>query len=60
MTHAPKSIIIIGAGAIGMEFATVFRSYGTDVHIIEMLPRVLPNEDAEISALVGKEFRKRL
>ena len=59
VTHAPKSIIIIGAGAIGMEFATVFRSYGTDVHIIEMLPRVLPNEDAEISALVGKEFRKK-
>lgn len=59
MTRIPKSIIIIGAGAIGMEFATVFRSYGAEVHIVEMLSRVLPNEDAEVSALVEKEFRKR-
>lgn len=59
VTKAPKSIIIVGAGAIGMEFATVFRSYGTEVHVVEMLPRVLPNEDAEISALVEKEFRKK-
>lgn len=59
VTKAPKSIIIVGAGAIGMEFATVFRSYGAQVHIVEMLPRVLPNEDAEISALVEKEFRKK-
>ncbi len=56
---APKSIVIIGAGAIGMEFATVFRSYGAQVHIVEMLPRVLPGEDEEISALVHKEFTKK-
>lgn len=59
LEKAPESIIIIGAGAIGMEFATVFRSYGARVHIVEMLPRVLPNEDAEVSALVEKEFCKR-
>lgn len=56
---APQSIIIVGAGAIGMEFATVFSAYGTKVHIVEMLPRVLPNEDAEISALVEKEFKSK-
>lgn len=59
VTKAPKRIIIVGAGAIGMEFATVFRSYGTKVHIVEMLPHVLPNEDAEISTLVEKEFKKK-
>lgn len=59
LTKAPKSIMIIGAGAIGMEFATVFRSYGAQVHIVEMLPRVLPSEDEEISALVYKEFTKK-
>ena len=59
LEKAPQSIMIIGAGAIGMEFATVFRSYGARVHIVEMLPRVLPNEDAEVSALVEKEFCKR-
>ncbi|MEG1990782.1 MAG: dihydrolipoyl dehydrogenase [Christensenella sp.] len=59
VTRAPKSIIIIGAGAIGMEFATVFSAYGAQVHVVEMLPRVLPNEDAEVSALVEKEFKKK-
>ena len=59
VTQAPKSIIIIGAGAIGMEFATVFHAYGTQVHLVEMLPHLLPNEDAEISALVEKEFIKK-
>ncbi len=55
----PKSILIIGAGAIGMEFATVFHAYGSKVNIVEMLPRVLPNEDEEISAFVHKEFTKK-
>lgn len=59
LKKAPGSILIIGAGAIGMEFATVFRAYGAQVHIVEMLPRVLPNEDEEISALVHREFRKQ-
>ncbi len=59
LIKAPGSILIIGAGAIGMEFATVFRAYGTKVHIVEMLPRILPNEDEEISRFVHKEFIKK-
>jgi dihydrolipoamide dehydrogenase len=55
----PKSVIIIGAGAIGMEFATVWSSYGVDVTIVEMLPHVLPLEDEEAAAEVAKAFTKR-
>ena len=51
--------VIIGAGAIGMEFASIWASYGVDVTVIEMLPRILPNEDADISAEVAKAFEKR-
>lgn len=58
LKEAPKSIVIIGAGAIGMEFATVFRAYGAEVIIVEMMDRVLPNEDSEISALMEKEYKK--
>ncbi len=47
---APKTMIVIGSGAIGMEFSYVFHAYGTEVTIIEALPRILPNEDEEISA----------
>ncbi|MBN2502467.1 MAG: dihydrolipoyl dehydrogenase [Anaerolineales bacterium] len=54
----PKSAVIIGAGAIGMEFATVWNSYGSEVTIVEMLPRALPNEDPEASKEVEKEFKK--
>ena len=56
---APKSILVIGAGAIGMEFATIFKAYGANVHIVEMLPRILPNEDEAISVFVHKEFAKK-
>jgi len=45
----PKSIVIAGAGAIGMEFGYVLKNYGVDVTIVEFLPRALPNEDAEVS-----------
>jgi dihydrolipoamide dehydrogenase len=55
----PASVIIIGAGAIGMEFATVWNSYGTQVSLVEMLPRVLPLEDEEISSEMVRSFRKR-
>jgi dihydrolipoamide dehydrogenase len=55
----PRSAVIIGAGAIGMEFATVWNSYGVDVTIVEMLPRLLPLEDEEIGAELGKAFTKR-
>ncbi len=56
VTEAPASIIVVGAGAIGMEFAHVFRSYGANVTVVEMLPRVLPLEDEEVSQEVAKQF----
>lgn len=56
LTEAPASLMVVGAGAIGMEFAHVFRSYGAEVTVIEMLPRVLPLEDEEVSAEVAKQF----
>ena len=55
----PKSVIVIGAGAIGVEFSTVWNSYGTEVTIVEMLPRLLPLEDEEVSKELKKEFEKR-
>jgi len=55
----PRSVIIIGSGAIGVEFATVWSSYGVDVTIVEMLPRLVPLEDEEISKELEKEFKKR-
>jgi dihydrolipoyl dehydrogenase len=54
----PESIIIAGAGAIGMEFAYVLKNYGVDVTIVEFLPRALPNEDAEISKEIEKQYKK--
>lgn len=56
---APQSAVIIGAGAIGMEFATVWSAYGAEVTIVEMLPRLLPLEDEESSAEMAKAFRRR-
>ena len=55
----PASVIIIGAGAIGLEFATVWSSYGSQVTMVEMLPRIAPLEDEEISAELTKAFSKR-
>jgi dihydrolipoamide dehydrogenase len=55
----PKSVVIIGAGAIGMEFATIWHSYGVDVTIVEMLDRLVPNEDPEISKEIKKAFDKK-
>jgi dihydrolipoamide dehydrogenase len=55
----PASAIIIGSGAIGVEFATVWSSYGVDVTLVEMLPRLVPLEDEEISAELEKAFKKR-
>jgi dihydrolipoamide dehydrogenase len=54
----PKSIVIAGAGAIGMEFGYVMSNYGVDVTIVEFLPRALPNEDAEVSKEIEKQFKK--
>ena len=58
-TKLPKSVVIIGSGAIGVEFATIWRSYGVDVTIVEMLPRLVPLEDEEVSKELKKEFEKR-
>jgi len=55
----PKSVIVIGSGAIGVEFSTVWNSYGVEVTIVEMLPRLVPLEDEEISKDLKKEFEKR-
>lgn len=55
----PKSAVIIGAGAIGVEFATIWHAYGAQVTVVEMLPQLLPLEDAEIGAELGKAFSKR-
>ena len=54
----PDSIIIAGAGAIGMEFGYVLANYGVEVTIVEFLPRVLPNEDPEVSKEMAKQFKK--
>jgi dihydrolipoamide dehydrogenase len=55
----PKSLIIIGAGAVGVEFASIFATYGTRVTLIEMLPTLVPLEDAEVAAVLADAFRKR-
>ncbi len=54
----PQSAIIVGSGAIGVEFATIWNSYGVDVTIVEMLPRLVPLEDEEISAELEKAFKR--
>ena len=59
LTSVPKRLVVVGAGAIGMEFAYVFRSYGAEVTVIEMLPHVLPLEDDETAAEVAKAFKKQ-
>ncbi|MBF0332365.1 MAG: dihydrolipoyl dehydrogenase [Alphaproteobacteria bacterium] len=55
----PKSLLVIGSGAIGIEFASFFNALGADVTIVEMLDRVLPVEDEEISAIARKSFEKQ-
>jgi dihydrolipoamide dehydrogenase len=55
----PKSLVIVGAGAVGVEFASAFNSFGTQVTVLEMLPRVTPIEDEEISAELEKSLKKK-
>jgi dihydrolipoamide dehydrogenase len=55
----PKSLLVVGSGAIGIEFASFFRTLGAEVTVVEVLPRVLPVEDAEISAFAHKAFEKQ-
>jgi dihydrolipoamide dehydrogenase len=59
LEHAPKTMAIIGAGAVGCEFADIFNAFGTKVTLIEALPRILPIEDAEASDVLAKSFKKR-
>ena len=55
----PKSLVVIGAGAVGVEFSSIFRSLGTEVTIVEYLPRLVPVEDEEISKELNRQFKKR-
>ncbi len=55
----PASVVVVGAGPIGMEFAHIWQAYGAEVTIVEMLPRVLPLEDEEVSAVVERAFKRR-
>jgi dihydrolipoamide dehydrogenase len=57
--HAPESLIIVGAGAVGMEFADVYAAYGVKVTLLEALPRILPMEDEEVSVQVARLFIRR-
>jgi len=59
LERVPKSIVVLGAGAVGTEFASVYRSFGADVTLVEMLPRVLPIEDEEVSKELDRQLRKR-
>ncbi|MEY2413309.1 MAG: dihydrolipoamide dehydrogenase [Acidobacteriaceae bacterium] len=59
MGAVPKSLIIVGAGAVGVEFASIFRSFGSEVTILEMLPRLVPVEDEEVSKELARVYRKR-
>ena len=59
LNQVPKSLVVIGAGAVGMEFASMFRTFGTEVTIVEFLPRVVPVEDEEISKEITRLFKKR-
>jgi dihydrolipoamide dehydrogenase len=59
LTEVPKTLAVIGAGAVGTEFADIFNAFGTRVTLIEALPRILPMEDAEASDALTKSYRKR-
>ncbi len=59
LEQVPKTVAIVGAGAIGVEFADILNAFGTQVTLIEVLPRILPLEDAESSAAIARSFKKR-
>ena len=59
LKEMPKSLVIVGAGAVGVEFASIYRSFGCEVTIIEMLPRLVPVEDEEVSKELARVYRKR-
>jgi dihydrolipoamide dehydrogenase len=59
LESVPKSLLIVGGGAVGIEFASIFSRFGSEVTVVEMLPRVLPLEDPEISEEIGRLLEKR-
>jgi dihydrolipoamide dehydrogenase len=59
LTEVPPSIVILGSGAVGVEFASIFRRFGSEVTIIELLPRLVPVEDEAVSAELEKSFKKQ-
>ena len=59
LKEIPKSLVVVGAGAVGVEFASIYRSFDTEVTIIEMLPRLVPVEDEEVSKELARVYRKR-
>ncbi len=59
LSAVPKSLAIIGAGAVGVEFASIFKRFGTDVTVIEMLPRIVPVEDEDVSKELERNFKKQ-
>jgi len=59
LRKAPESVVIIGGGAIGVEFAYLWRTYGSEVTIVEAMPRMLPNEDEEVSSALERSFSAR-
>lgn len=59
LEQIPKSLIVLGAGAVGTELASIFRRFGSDVHLIELLPRVLPLEDADVSEALAKALQRQ-
>jgi dihydrolipoamide dehydrogenase len=59
IADAPKSLVVIGSGAVGVEFASIFKSFGADVTVLEVLPRVVPVEDEDVSKELLRQFKKR-
>src|SRR5471032_98647 len=59
LKEVPKSLVIMGSGAVGVEFASIFRRFGSDVTVLELLPRLVPVEDEAVSAELEKSFRKQ-
>ena len=59
LREVPKTLVIMGSGAVGVEFASIFNRFGSDVTIVELLPRLVPVEDEAVSAELEKSFRKQ-
>lgn len=59
LQEVPKSLLVVGAGAIGVEFASMFRAFGSNVTLVEALPRLVPLEDEEVSTELAKAFQRR-